>query len=68
MRVSSEFVYLPDQIDRITDVIRSFTEPFTVSEFKDRADLSRKYAVPVLEWADSSGLTVRMGDTRRVRD
>jgi selenocysteine-specific elongation factor len=67
VRVSSEFVYLPEHIDHIAGVIRTFTEPFTVSEFKDRANVSRKYAVPLLEWADGAGLTVRMGDRRRVR-
>lgn len=68
VRVSAEFVYLPEHIDHIIEVIRSLTSPFTVSEFKDRANVSRKYAVPLLEWADGAGLTVRMGDRRRVRD
>jgi selenocysteine-specific elongation factor len=68
VRVSSEFAYLPHQIASVTEVIRSFSEPFTVSEFKDRAGISRKYAVPLLEWADEAGITVRMGDKRRVRE
>ena len=68
VRVSSEFVYLPEQVATVTAVIRSFTESFTVSEFKDRAGISRKYAVPILEWADEAGITVRMGDKRRVRE
>jgi selenocysteine-specific elongation factor len=63
-----EFVYLPDQIATILGHIRSFREPFTVSEFKDRAGISRKYAIPLMEWADAQGHTVRMGDRRRVRD
>ena len=68
VRVSDEFVYLPTQIDVLTAGIRAFEEPFGVSEFKDVVGLSRKYAVPFLEWADDRGLTVRMGDKRRRRE
>ena len=67
VQVSGEFVYLPEQIDELLAVIESFDEPFGVSEFKDRAGLSRKYAVPFLEWTDDTGRTVRTGDTRRKR-
>jgi selenocysteine-specific elongation factor len=67
VRISEHLVLLPRQVDGLVDVIRSFEAPFTVSEFRDRSGLSRKYAVPFLEWADASGHTVRQGDTRRVR-
>ena len=67
IRVSDDFVYLPDQVEDLVSVIRSMESPFTVSEFRDRSGLSRKYAVPFLEWADRNGVTVRLGDTRRVR-
>lgn len=66
--VGGRFAFLPDQISRLVGVMRSFEEPFSVSEFRERAGLSRKYAVPVLEWADDEGVTVRMGDRRRLRD
>ncbi len=66
--MSDEFVYLPAQIDVLAAGIRGFEEPFGVSEFKDVVGLSRKYAVPFLEWADDHGLTVRMGDKRRKRE
>lgn len=67
VRISDQLVYLPEQVAELTSVLESFDEPFTVSQFRERAGLSRKYAVPFLEWADSVGLTVRMGDRRRVR-
>lgn len=66
-RISTDFVFLPDQVRALTDAMASFAEPFTVAEFKDATGLSRKYAVPFLEWTDSQGLTVRMGDRRRLR-
>lgn len=68
VRVSPDLVYLPAQIEELTSVVRSMEALFTVSEFKDRAGVSRKYAVPFLEWCDATGRTVRMGDRRRRRD
>ncbi|MFP5331985.1 MAG: selenocysteine-specific translation elongation factor [Acidimicrobiia bacterium] len=67
IKVSDEFVYLPEQVEQLVEIVRSMDSPFTVPEFKDRSGLSRKYAVPFLEWADRTGITVRQGDARRVR-
>ncbi len=67
VRVSQDLVFLPSQIERIGEILRSMPPQFTVADFRDAAGLSRKYAVPVLEWADREGLTVRRGDTRTVR-
>jgi hypothetical protein len=60
-------VFLPAQVAELVEVIGSFAEPFTVSQFRERSGLSRKYAVPFLEWADRAGHTVRQGDARRPR-
>lgn len=35
------------------------------AQLKEKTGLSRKYLIPVLEWLDACGLTVREGDTRR---
>ncbi len=67
VQISSDFVFLPDQVDDLIAVLRSFEAPFGVSDFKDQTGLSRKYAVPFLEWTDSKGFTVRTGDTRRFK-
>lgn len=40
----------------------------TVSEFRKLLDTSRKYAVPLLEYFDSIGITVRSGDLRRLKE
>jgi selenocysteine-specific elongation factor len=34
---------------------------------RDRLGLSRKFVIPLLEWADERGITVRDGDARRLR-
>jgi selenocysteine-specific elongation factor len=35
--------------------------------FKDLSGLSRKYSIPVMEYFDRSGVTVRVGDVRKLR-
>ncbi len=67
VRVAEDLVYLPEHLEELMTVIRSMEGPFTVSEFREAAAVSRKYAVPVLEWADRQGVTVRVGDRRRLR-
>jgi selenocysteine-specific elongation factor len=36
-------------------------------EFKEISGVSRKYSVPLLEYFDRSGLTIRVGDQRLLR-
>ncbi len=67
VRVAPDLAYLPERLDELVSVIRAMPGPFTVSEFREAAEVSRKYAVPLLEWADRRGITVRMGYRRRVR-
>lgn len=39
----------------------------TPAQFRDRLGLTRKYLIPLLEWADRQGITSRKGDTRVLR-
>ena len=39
----------------------------TPAQFRDRLGLTRKYLIPLLEWADRRGITSRRGDTRVLR-
>ena len=43
-------------------------EPISTADFRDRYQTSRKYAIPLLEYFDRTGLTVRMGEVRRLRN
>jgi selenocysteine-specific elongation factor len=67
VRVSDDLVFLPEQVEEITAILGTMNAEFTVADFRDRTGLSRKYAVPLLEWADKEGLTIRRGDVRRLR-
>ncbi|MBT8250033.1 MAG: selenocysteine-specific translation elongation factor [Acidimicrobiia bacterium] len=58
--------YLPDTLQALIDRVRSFTEPFTVSEFRDALGVTRRHAVPMLEWLDKERITKRRGDVRVV--
>jgi len=39
----------------------------TAADFRDLIGTSRKYAVPLLEWFDAHGVTIRSGDYRTLR-
>ena len=67
VRISDDLLMLPTQVQEINGILDSLPDRFTVAEFRDATGLSRKYAVPILEWLDVEGLTVRRGDTRSVR-
>lgn len=67
VRVSADLVYLPSTAEEIRRLILAMGDDFTVADFRDAAGISRKYAVPILEWADGEGLTRRRGDLRSPR-
>lgn len=64
VRISDQLVYLPEQIEELWARLGELPERFTVAAFRDAMGLTRKYAVPLLEWLDGSGATVRRGDER----
>lgn len=66
IRIDDDLVLLADQVDAITAGLRSMQEGFTVAMFRDHFGLSRRHAVPILEWLDAEGWTRRSGDKRTV--
>lgn len=66
VRISEELAYLPPQVEALVDRLADLPERFTVAEFRDATGLTRKYAVPFLEWADRRGITTRYGNERSV--
>ena len=56
-------------LDRFVTTLRasSTVETIVPSELRQRLGISRKYLIPLLEWADSRGFTEWDGDVRRVR-
>jgi selenocysteine-specific elongation factor len=50
----------------VEDTLRELGEA-TPAQFRDKLGLTRKYLIPLLEWADRRGITSRKGDTRVLR-
>lgn len=43
-------------------------DEITTPEFKDMTGASRKYVIPLLEYFDSRNITIRVGDSRKLRN
>ncbi len=67
VRVSDDLVFLPTQLTAIQAKLGGLSSPFGVGDFKDLIGVSRKYAVPLLEYFDASGVTRRVGNDRVLR-
>jgi len=51
---------------RVETYLRA-NDRMTAAQFRDLLGTSRKYAVPLLEWLDAHGVTLRNGDYRTLR-
>ncbi len=63
-------LYRGQQIDGVHRKLEEFISKngrMTMAEFRDLIGTSRKFAVPLLEWFDGRGITVRSGDVRMLR-
>ena len=66
-RVSAELVFHRTAIDRLRELLAAHkSQRFNVSAFKEWTGVSRKYAIPLLEYLDRERLTRREGDERLV--
>jgi selenocysteine-specific elongation factor len=54
-------------VDRVVAFLRA-NQAITPQQIKDLLGISRKYAIPLLEWLDSQRLTLRVGDKRVLRE
>lgn len=66
--VGSDLAFTADQAQRIKSEVADLEDGFTVSIFKDHFGMTRRHAVPTLEWLDAMGRTRRQGDGRIVRE
>ena len=70
VRVGADLYFLTETLD---DVRRILHEEFaglgniTPAMFRDRFSTTRKYTIPLLEYLDREGVTVRIGDARRLK-
>ena len=52
---------------QLVDFLKKNKE-ITVIQFKDLTQTSRKFTIPLLEYFDTTRTTVRVGETRRLRE
>ena len=67
VKVADDLVYMPDQLDDIIARLQDLKPGFTVAQVRDLLAVTRRQAVPLLEWLDKQGITVRRGDLRDLR-
>jgi len=68
--VSPDLYYARRVADDVQALVRELCRAdgeVTVGVFRDRIGGSRKFAIALLDWCDRSGLTLRVGDVRRLR-
>ena len=67
VRVSPELVFHPEAIAKLRELLGTHKgRRFSVPEFKAWTNVSRKYAIPLLEYLDRQHVTRREGDARVV--
>ena len=65
IRIAPDLVVAPTLVDRATALVHEHAATgVSVSTLRERLGTSRKYAVPLAEWLDRTGVTVRRGDLR----
>lgn len=71
VKVTEEFYFGREAIDNLVESVKKFADKSSdrlidVAMFKDIAGISRKYAIPLLEYFDREHITRRAGDKRLV--
>lgn len=69
VKVSEEFYFLKTEISKLAERLKQFAvaksdRSIDMAEFKDLAGVSRKYAIPLIEYFDRERVTVRRSDKR----
>jgi selenocysteine-specific elongation factor len=68
--VERERYYARPALDRFTATLTELGREGSIAPaaLRERLGISRKYLIPLLEWADAKGITERVGDARRLRN
>jgi selenocysteine-specific elongation factor len=67
--VERDRYYTRSALDRFAQTLTDLGRETDIvpAAVRERLGISRKFLIPLLEWADGKGLTVRIGDVRRLR-
>jgi selenocysteine-specific elongation factor len=66
--VERDRYYATEALHRFAETVREVGRAGDIqpAAIRERLGISRKYLIPLLEWADARGITVRAGDIRRL--
>ena len=59
-RVDSKIIITDKHLKQLVEIIEFMPDEFSVKDFKDKSNLSRKYAIPYLELLDKIGVTQKI--------
>jgi selenocysteine-specific elongation factor len=67
--VERDRYYTREALEQFTSVLNELGQQGEIvpSAVRDRLGITRKYLIPLLEWADGKGITVRVGEGRRLK-
>ena len=67
--VERDRYYAREALDQFTSVLNDLGRQGEIipAAIRERLGISRKYLIPLLEWADGKGITVRVGEGRRLK-
>ncbi len=69
IKISDEFVFHRSALEVLRRQMAAYkikSATIDVAQFKDLTGVSRKYAIPLLEYLDRERVTKRVGDTRTI--
>ncbi len=70
VRITTDMYFLASSIEQLRQTLRNYLTDkgeMTAASFRDLIGSSRKYTIPLLEFFDRDGLTIRIGDIRRLK-
>jgi len=70
VRITTDMYFLAGSIEQLKETLRKFLlekGEMTAASFRDLIGSSRKYTIPLLEYFDRDGLTIRIGDIRKLK-
>ena len=67
MKIAEDLYFSPEAIERARQLCAEFLDkngPASMAQLRDAWGVSRKFSVPLCEFFDANGLTIRNGDLR----
>ncbi len=70
IKAKEDLYFHTDSINFLKDKLITFLQEqgeITTPQFKEMTQASRKYVIPLLEYFDANHVTLRVGDSRKLR-